>query len=123
MGDTIQAGSYVLLDEASSPRIGEIWAWCSDEATVVVHRSLGRGRHGYRFQGDSRIDRDPPVPPERIIGRVLQVRHGDHLWQVGWRDRVFRTATLVVTTALRDAARRILPAPLKRAIRLLRPRS
>lgn len=120
MGQTIHAGSQVLLDDAPSPRIGEIWAWCSDDATVVVHRSLGRGRAGFRFQGDGRIDRDPPVPPDRIIGRVRQVRYGDHLWRVGWRDRIFRTTRLVLVTAARDTARRVLPAPVKRALRPFR---
>ncbi len=122
MGRTIHAGSHVLLDEAPHPRIGEIWAWCSDDddATVVVHRALGRGRDGYRFQGDGRLERDPPVTPDRIIGRVRQVRYGDHLWRVGWRDRVFRTARLLLVTAARDLARRALPAPVKRALRPFR---
>lgn len=120
MGTTIHAGSHVLLDDASIPRIGEIWAWCSDDATVVVHRSLGRGRDGYRFQGDGRIDGDPPVPPDRIIGRVRRVRYRDHLWTVGWRDRVFRTTRLVLMTRARDIARVVLPAPVKRALRGLR---
>ena len=120
MGTTILEGSHVLLEEAPRPHIGEIWAWCADDSTVVVHRSLGRGRLGYRFQGDGRIDLDPPVPLDRIIGRVRQVRHRDHLWQVGWRDRIFRTAQLLLLTNARAVARRVLPASVKRVIRGLR---
>ena len=116
MGTTILAGSLVLLDDAPRPRIGEIWAWCSDDATVVVHRSLGRGRRGYRFQGDGRIDPDPPVPPDRIIGRVREVRYRDHLWRIGWRDRLVRTARLIIVRAARVSVRR-LPPSARRAIR------
>jgi hypothetical protein len=120
MGSTIHEGSHVLLDDASRPRIGEIWAWCADDSTVVVHRSLGRGRDGYRFQGDGRIDGDPPVPPDRIIGRVRQVRYRDEIWVVGWPDRIGRTARLVAVNGARAVARRVLPASVKRALRGLR---
>jgi len=121
MGTTIDAGSHVLLDDAPAPRLGEIWAWCADDGTVVVHRSLGRDRHGYRFQGDGRIDRDPPVAPDRIIGRVRQVRYRDHLWIVGWKDRVFRTARLIAADLTRVVVRRLLPRGIRQLIRGRRP--
>lgn len=107
MGNTIHAGSYVLLDSASHPRVGEIWAFCADDGGVVVHRSLGRGRHGYRFQGDGRLDPDPPVPPHRIIGRVREVRHSGGQWRVGPRDRFPNAARLLALSAARGAYRRI----------------
>jgi hypothetical protein len=119
MGDTIHAGSQVLLDAPAAPRIGEIWAFCSDDGTLVVHRSLGRGRNGFRFQGDGRIDGDPPVAPDRIIGRVREVRHGDHHWRPGWRDRYLRTARLVAMRLIRAAARR-LPPPARAFLRGVR---
>ena len=119
MGETIHGGAYVLLDAPSSPRLGEIWAWCDDDATVVVHRSLGRGRDGYRFQGDARLDRDPPVPPDRIIGHVLEVRHSGDRWRVGRRDRVLRTTRLLALNAARDGYRR-LPRSVRRRTTLLR---
>ena len=115
MGNTIHAGSHVLLDDAPRPRLGEIWAWCSDDATVVVHRSLGRGPGGYRFQGDARIDADPPVPPDRIIGRVRAVRYRDQQWRVGPRDRVLKTTRLLALRGARTIYR-WLPDPIRRRL-------
>jgi hypothetical protein len=52
---------------------------------LVVHRLIGRGsRQGasyYRCRGDGLSGFDPPVDPERVVGRVVAVRCGE-----AWRS-------------------------------------
>jgi hypothetical protein len=53
---------------------------------LVVHRLLGRartpsGRPCLRTRGDGVASLDPPVEPQRVVGRVLAVEHRD-----GWRS-------------------------------------
>ena len=52
---------------------------------LVVHRLVGRGsRNGatyYRCRGDGLAGLDPPVDPERVVGRVVAVRCGE-----SWRS-------------------------------------
>ena len=116
MGRTILPGSRVLLDEVPAPSLGEIWAWCQPDGEIVVHRSLGRGRRGYRFQGDARRDLDPPVAPERIIGRVTAIEYRGMRRTLGWQSRWRGTVRLVALDVAR-AGYHVLPRKWRVAIR------
>gem|GEM_PF-6662712 len=92
MGRTIRAGDEVLIEPANKPRLGEVWAFCDEEAAIVVHRYVIQTSKGFWFQGDASGALDRPVPPEYLVGRVVAVVRGglnidrDGVWTrlVGW---------------------------------------
>src|SRR4051812_41371438 len=88
MGRTIPTGSSVLVTRSSTPRRGEVWAYCDASGAVVVHRYRCRTHAGHVLQGDTRTHGDAPVGDEQLIGRVRAVRRDGLLRSLGWRDRV-----------------------------------
>ena len=79
MGWSIRPGSRAMVAASvTDPRRGEVWAYCTETGALSTHRCLGQAGGGrFRFQGDGAPRPDPPVPPERLIGRVIEVeRHG-----------------------------------------------
>lgn len=80
MAPTIEGSASVRLVPAPRPRLGEVWAFVADDASVVVHRHLWRYRSGHLgFRGDGVGFDDPPVEERHLVGRVVTVRdsHGE----------------------------------------------
>jgi len=74
MGWSIRGGTAVLVAPAVAPRPGEVWAFCDDTGTVVVHRARGRSaRGGYRFQGDACVRGEDHVGVDRLVGQVVRL--------------------------------------------------
>ncbi|MQA00009.1 MAG: hypothetical protein GEU80_11885 [Dehalococcoidia bacterium] len=123
MGRAIRSGSRVRLIVAERPRFGEVWAFCTEDGRVVVHRCIARRSGRYRFHGDT-SGPDAPVPLDRLIGRAIEVEDR------GGEVRTLRFASGAATAArlrtLDDARRavRALPSPARNAVRwvLRRPR-
>jgi phage repressor protein C with HTH and peptisase S24 domain len=88
MGWTIPPGSTVHVVPSTQPRRGQLWAYCNDASTVVVHRYEYRADAGHVLRGDAARQSDPPVDDERIIGRVVAVRRGDRVPRVGSGFRI-----------------------------------
>lgn len=105
MGRTIPTGSSVLVAQCSSPRRGQIWAYCEPCGTVVVHRYRRRTEAGHVLQGDTRTRSDPPVGDDLLIGRVTAVRRGGRARSVGWRDRCRGECQRLPRVAVARAAR------------------
>jgi hypothetical protein len=89
MGATIVAGSEVRIGPyRRPPRPAEIWAFCSSNGDVVVHRYRGRRPDGrFEFRGDAQEHTDEPVPVERLVGRAVAVRSDSHHRALGWSER------------------------------------
>ena len=87
MGRTIPTGASVLVAHDASPRRGQLWAYCDEAGRVVVHRYRRHTSAGHVLQGDTRVQPDPPVQDERLIGRVTAVRRRGRDRHVGWSDR------------------------------------
>jgi hypothetical protein len=85
MGRTIPTGASVLVAPCSTPRRGEVWAFCDQAGEVVVHRYRRHTDAGHVLQGDTRGQPDAPVGEEQLIGRVAAVRRGGRVRTVGWR--------------------------------------
>jgi hypothetical protein len=87
MGRAIVPPAQVHVIPGGRPRRGEIWAFCLEDAAVVVHRLRDRRDGTFLFQGDAMAVPDAPVPPERLIGRVRQVRSAGTVHDIGAVDR------------------------------------
>jgi hypothetical protein len=119
MGWSIPDGARVLVEPGGAPRAGEVWAFCDAHGTVVVHRARRPTSPAHwRFQGDARVRADPPATADRLVGRVVAVRHGDRrLARLRWgraAGLVQRAPRMVVAAGAR-ASRRLrrgrVPAP------------
>ena len=86
MGKSIPTGSSVLVAKYSTPRRGQVWAYCDQSGGVVVHRYRRHRDVGHVLQGDTRTHPDSPVHDGLLIGRVTAVRRGDRVRSVGWSD-------------------------------------
>jgi len=74
MGWSIPGGARVRVEGvAAGPRRGEVWAYCTQDGSLVVHRARRASAHGHVFQGDTCIRADDPVPTELLVGRVVEV--------------------------------------------------
>ena len=106
MGRAVPAGARVRVVAASTPRRGEVWAMCDDDARIIVHRALGEAGDQWWFQGDANRSPDLPVRLDRLIGRV------DEVEVVGRRRRLGRSRRLIARTRLDVAAmcKRVLAA-------------
>jgi SOS-response transcriptional repressor LexA len=71
MGAGIPSGARVLVAAAHRPRRGEVWAFVSDDGTVIVHRFRRERAGTLWFQGDGNAGVDRPVTPEMLVGRVV----------------------------------------------------
>jgi len=77
MGRALPGGSRVLVRAAGKPpRLGQVWAFCDVGGEIMVHRYLRRRAGRHVFGGDANTFTDPAVPPERLIGRVIEVERG-----------------------------------------------
>lgn len=105
MGRTIAAGSEVLIAARRAPRLGEVWAFCDERGTLVVHRYMGRRHDSLRMQGDAQYE-DPAVSADALIGRVIAVRREGRGRALGERERVVRGLRLLVYRRARAVAGR-----------------
>ena len=107
MGPDLPGGSRVLVDGATRPRRGEVWAFVGETGEVVVHRFLRDVGGQLWFRGDANVAADRPVPPERLIGRVTAVEVDGRRRDLGrvarWRGRL-----AVDRRAIRRRLRRVL---------------
>ena len=71
------AEAWVVAD-APTPRIGEIWAFVTDDGDLLVHRFLRPDRGTLVFAGDANRQADPPLRADRLVGRVAAVRSDGH---------------------------------------------
>ncbi|MFO0624688.1 MAG: S24/S26 family peptidase [Polyangiales bacterium] len=81
MWPAIPDGSEVEVTPcaADALRAGEVAAYARGD-TVVVHRFVGWREGALRFQGDSLLREDAPVPPGDVLGRASVRRRA----KVGW---------------------------------------
>lgn len=110
MGRAIVPPAHVRVIPGGRPRRGEIWAFCLEDAAVVVHRLRDRRDGTFLFQGDAMPLPDAPVAPERLIGRVRQVRRAGVVREVGALDR-WRGFAAVSWRRLRRRVRRLVARP------------
>jgi hypothetical protein len=111
MGRTIPTGASVLVGECTRPRRGQVWAYYDATGALVVHRYRRRTDAGHVLQGDTRPRPDPPVPDERLVGRVTAVRRRGRVRAVGWTDRAVgacQRLPRVLIARARAVARRLL---------------
>jgi hypothetical protein len=87
MWSAIPGGAEVLVANAARPRVGDIWAYCNDTGTIVVHRHRRARGRVHMFQGDNSRRPDPPVHDEQLIGRLVAVRVDGHVRDIGARER------------------------------------
>ena len=87
MGRAIPTGSSVLIAPSSTPRRGQLWAYCDQSGGVVVHRYRRHTAAGHVLQGDTSAHPDSSVGDDQLIGRVTAVRRGDRVRSLGWSDR------------------------------------
>jgi hypothetical protein len=106
MGSAIPSGARVLVRGRTTPRRGEVWAFCTSGGHVVVHR-FRRHRDGQLwFQGDANAWVDVPIALSLLVGRV------DAIDVEGRRRRLGPVATIrarlgLDLRAVRRAARAI----------------
>ena len=104
MGPRMVTGSKAVVVASTRPGWGEIWAFSNHEAVIFVHRYVGRRRGRLRFWGDANPFIDPPVEPERLVGKVVALRAPDGTSRsLGFTERWWY-GTLVCT---RHAFRRV----------------
>ncbi|MEE8603383.1 S24/S26 family peptidase [Euzebya tangerina] len=106
MGRRWQAGVRVLLEAVDrAPRRGEVWAYCTAEGKLVVHRYV-RCRDGLHvFQGDASFRPDQPVPTTWLVGRVRSVTDGTRTWSPR-RRHVMASRVSATVPAIRRRLRR-----------------
>jgi hypothetical protein len=83
MGQSIRGGTRVRVSASAAPRRGEVWAFCNDRGEIVVHRARGAAPGGFRFQGDTCVRADAPVPADRLIGRAIAIDPHRRAWRWG----------------------------------------
>ena len=108
MQPAILDGWDVQLVSASRPHRGELWAFCSPEGDLVVHRCRRSADGVYLFAGDARLIADAPVRDEQLVGRVSAIRDAAATHTVTERDRLKWRAT---------NARRALGARMRASVR------
>src|SRR3989442_9908103 len=83
MQPTIEDGELITVApvEPAAVKRGDILLY-RGERGLIAHRLVGLRRSAkgedvrYLLQGDASVDRDDPVQPEQVLGRVVAVRRG-----------------------------------------------
>jgi len=81
----IRGGDVLVLTETDglSLRVGEVVLFQTAEGGVRAHRIIGRTESGqWVTRGDALLSPDPPIEPDRLIGRVVRVERGTRSWRV-----------------------------------------
>ena len=116
MQPTIEDGELITVApvEPAAVKRGDILLY-QGERGLIAHRlvCLRRSAKGedvrYLLQGDASVDRDDPVQPEQVLGRVVAVRRGG-------RSRALDTRTSNILRLVRRGAVRV-----RSAIGLIHP--
>jgi len=87
MAPSILDGWEVQLVPGSRPRRGEVWAFCSAQGDIVVHRHCRFADGTHRFRGDAQQHGDAPIDDDQLIGRVVAIRGNDTTRKIRSRDR------------------------------------
>ena len=114
MGQAVPDGARVLVTALSRPRRGEVWAMCSDDGRVIVHRVLGMVDGRWWLQGDANRSPDPPVELDRLIGRVDEIDAAGRHRRLGALDRLVARSKLDIAAVwkrLRAVARSLRRGP------------
>jgi hypothetical protein len=110
MGRSVPGGGRAHVAAATTPARGEVWAYCRTDGSLVVHRARGATDAGWVFQGDACVTVDPPVPDERLVGRVVALDPARSPWRwgpaAGAAQRAPREAVATVVRAGRRARSR-----------------
>ena len=103
MWPTLPIECEIELEPLVPPvRLGELIVFVLDD-TLIAHRLVRRTNAHWIAQGDHRRGPDRPVPPDRVLGRVVAAyqngrrcwpRRCESLWRVLWlaRYQVLRVA-------------------------------
>jgi hypothetical protein len=83
----IPDGWEVQLVSASRPRRGEVWAFCSAQGDIIVHRYRRFEGGAHVFRGDVKQDVDAPVSDDQLIGRVTMLRGAGAIRTITARDK------------------------------------
>jgi hypothetical protein len=105
MGRAIRPGSEIQVVAAQRPRRGQVWAFCDDAGTVVIHRCRGRRGGRFVFEGDATGHADRPVAATRLVGRVAAVRHDSRVRRLGRADTVIGALAILLRRAQRRVRR------------------
>lgn len=96
---TIRPPARVRVAPASTPRLGEVWAFVDDDGELLAHRYLRTVGSRLRFKGDGNPAPDRLVARERLVGVVVEVT--DPLASGAVRRRAARSAVDIVVFGLR----------------------
>ena len=107
MRPLLRAGQSLRLQTVERPRLGDLLVVLGERG-LVVHRLIARRRDGgLILRGDDTPTSDPPVSPDRVIGRVVAVegldgRRLDNGWQ-----RALDLSTVAVARVQRASGHRL----------------
>jgi signal peptidase I len=75
MWPVLQPGDVVVVSHGRSGiHVGDVLAYRSKERAIIVHRLLRRlPGSALQVAGDNRPLADPPLSPDRVLGRVMSV--------------------------------------------------
>ena len=105
----LRAGDVLVLLRCGADvlRLGDLAVVDLPGAGLVVHRVLWVGGACVRTRGDGSGRMDPPIPHERVLGRVVSARRGGHEVLPGPLGRLVAWSRAFAAAALRHARRRI----------------
>lgn len=107
MAGVIENGSTVRLEPAPEPRRGEVWAFVNDDGGLTVHRIREIDATTITGRGSGNRRDDPPVPRDRLVGRVRRAVSADGTeTRFDRRDRVLADAGFRLRRLLRPLRRR-----------------
>jgi hypothetical protein len=97
----------VLRCPSAALALGDLAVVDLPGAGLVVHRVLWVGRHAVRTRGDGSGRMDPPIPHDRVLGRVVSVRRSGREVLSGATGRLLAWGRAFTAAAARHAFRRI----------------
>ena len=103
MWPTLPVDCEIELEPLTTPvHLGELIVFVVDD-TLIAHRLVRQTNAYWIAQGDHRRGPDRPVPPDRVLGRVVAAyREGRHCWP-GRFESVWRVMWLARYQAQRVA--------------------
>lgn len=130
MRPTLLEGQAVAVAPVTSPRRGDLLVFKGADS-LVVHRLLGRahlpdGGPAWRTRGDGRIELDPALDPEKVVGRAVALEHAGawwdlrrpasrfYAWALAWHALAWSALGATARTVDRFLGRLGLPGPFKR---------
>jgi len=105
MATTVLSGDEVLIEQASRPRIAEVWAYVGSSGEIVVHRYVWNRGGGALLIGDATDVADDLVPLDQLVGRVASRRSATTESHVGRLSGLFPVARWSWSAAVRRVRR------------------